>query len=83
MKKSREKTIAADRISKGPEYAPLAPSVFDDSSCVIARVPSYFVSESMIGKKAPSGTSCWSYQVQRAELYGLIGVVFYRVPKSE
>lgn len=54
--------IAVDGISKGSEYALLAASYFDDISCVVARVPSYFVSEGMIGKKAPSGTSCWSYQ---------------------
>jgi len=54
--------IAVDGISKGSEYALLAASAFDDITCVIARVPSYFVSEGMIGRKAPSGTSCWSYR---------------------
>lgn len=54
--------IAVDGISKGSEYALLAASRFDDISCVIARVPSYFVSEGMFGKKTPSGDSCWSYQ---------------------
>jgi len=54
--------IAVDGVSKGSEYALLAAATFEDISCVVARVPSYFVSEGMIGKKAPSGTSCWSYQ---------------------
>ena len=53
--------IAVDGISKGSEYALLAASRFPEISCVVARVPSYFVSEGMIGRKAPSGTSCWSY----------------------
>ena len=51
-----------DGISKGSEYALVAASYFDDITCVVARVPSYFISEGMIGKKGPSGTSCWSYQ---------------------
>jgi len=54
--------IAVDGISKGSEYALLAASRFPEISCVVARVPSYFVSEGMIGRKAPSGTSCWSYR---------------------
>ena len=54
--------IAVDGVSKGSEYALLAASQFDDITCVVARAPSYFISEGMIGKKAPSGTSCWSYQ---------------------
>ena len=53
--------IAVDGISKGSEYALLAASRFPEISCVVARVPSYFVSEGMIERKAPSGTSCWSY----------------------
>ena len=38
--------------------------MFPNISCVIARVPSYFVSEGLSKNgmgKAPSGTSCWSY----------------------
>ena len=54
--------IAVDGISKGSEYALLAASTFDDITCVVARVPSYFVSEGMIGRSGPSGTSCWSYR---------------------
>ena len=54
--------IAVDGISKGSEYALLAASRFPEISCVVARVPSYFVSEGMIGRNAPSGTSCWSYR---------------------
>ena len=54
--------IAVDGLSKGSEYALLAASRFEDITCVVARVPSYFVSEGMIGKKGPSGTSCWAYR---------------------
>ena len=53
--------IAVDGISKGSEYALVGATRFDDITCVIARVPSYFVSEGMIGRDGPSGTSCWSY----------------------
>lgn len=61
LKEQGFEKIAVDGISKGSEYALLAASRFDDISCVIARVPSYFVSEGMIGRSGPSGTSCWSY----------------------
>ena len=57
--------IGIDGTSKGSEMALLAASMFPDISCVIARVPSYFVSEGLSGKgksKGPSGTSCWSYK---------------------
>lgn len=54
--------IAVDGISKGAEYALLCAATFPDITCVVARVPSYFVSEGMNGKKAPSGTSSWSYK---------------------
>ena len=56
--------IGIDGTSKGSEIALLSAAMFRDISCVIARVPSYFVSEGLIiqGKsKKPSGTSCWSY----------------------
>ena len=56
--------IGIDGTSKGSEIALLSATMFRDLSCVIARVPSYFVSEGLIahGKtKKPSGTSCWSY----------------------
>ena len=59
------KKIGIDGTSKGSEMALLAASMFPDISCVIARVPSYFVSEGLSGKgksKGPSGTSCWSYK---------------------
>ena len=62
LKREGYEKIAVDGLSKGSEYALLAASRFDDITCVVARVPSYFVSEGMIGKKGPSGTSCWSYQ---------------------
>ena len=58
LKEQGFEKIAVDGISKGSEYALLAASRFDDISCVIARVPSYFVSEGMIGRSGPSGTSC-------------------------
>ena len=56
--------IGIDGTSKGSEIALLSATMFRDLTCVIARVPSYFVSEGLIahGKtKKPSGTSCWSY----------------------
>ena len=62
LKEQGFEKIAVDGISKGSEYALLAASRFDDISCVIARVPSWFVSEGMIGHNGPSGTSCWSYR---------------------
>jgi esterase/lipase len=57
--------IGIDGISKGSEMALVAASMFPEISCVIARVPSYFVSEGLKGngmRKTTSGTSCWSYQ---------------------
>ena len=57
--------IGIDGTSKGSEMALVAGSLFPDISCVIARVPSYFVSEGLSGegkRKGPSGTSCWSYK---------------------
>ena len=57
--------IGIDGMSKGSEMALLAASMFSEISCVIARVPSYFVSEGIAGagkSRRPSGTSCWSYQ---------------------
>ena len=57
--------IGIDGASKGSELALLSASIFPRISCVIARVPSYFVSEGLVasGKsKNPSGTSCWSYK---------------------
>ena len=59
------KKIGIDGASKGSEMALIAGSMFPDISCVIARVPSYYVSEGLAGKgknKGPSGTSCWSYK---------------------
>ena len=57
--------IGIDGMSKGSEMALLAGSLISDITCVIARVPSNFVSEGLSGKgkkKGPSGTSCWSYK---------------------
>lgn len=59
------KKIGIDGTSKGSEMALLAASMFSKISCVIARVPSHFISEGLSGSgknKGPSGTSCWSYQ---------------------
>ena len=64
LKEQGYEKIAVDGISKGSEYALLAASMFPDITCVVARVPSYFVSEGMIGRSGPSGTSCWTYQGQ-------------------
>lgn len=57
--------IGIDGTSKGSEMALVAASIYPELSCVIARVPSHFVSEGLSGhgkNKHPSGTSCWSYQ---------------------
>ncbi len=65
LKKRGYEKIGIDGTSKGSEIALLAATMFSDLSCVIARVPSHFVSEGLVahGKsKRPSGTSCWSYQ---------------------
>ncbi len=59
--------IGIDGMSKGSEMSLVAASMFSDISCVIARVPSHFVSEGLTGRKkdkGPSGTSCWSYRNQ-------------------
>lgn len=57
--------IGIDAMSKGSELALVCASMFADISCVIARVPSHFVSEGLSGagkNKTPSHTSCWSYK---------------------
>ena len=64
LKKLDYRKIGIDGLSKGSELALIAGSMFPDISCVIARVPSYFVSEGLCANglsKNPSGTSCWSY----------------------
>ena len=65
LKKQGYERIGVDGMSKGSEMALVAASMFPELSCVIARVPSYFVSEGLSGSgknKRPSGTSCWSYR---------------------
>ena len=65
LQKQGYRKIGIDGTSKGSELAQVAASMFSDLSCVIVRVPSHFVSEGLSGSgknKAPSGTSCWSYQ---------------------
>ena len=65
LKNKGYQKIGIDGTSKGSEMALVAASIFPDLSCVIARVPSHFVSEGLSGSgksKAPSGTSCWSYR---------------------
>ncbi len=65
LKQQGYQKIGIDGTSKGSEMALIAASMFPDLSCVIVRVPSHFVSEGLSGNgknKAPSGTSCWSYQ---------------------
>ena len=65
LKKVGYQKIGIDGLSKGSELALIAGSMFPDITCMIARVPSYFVSEGLrisgISKN-PSGTSCWSYR---------------------
>ena len=65
LQKQGFERIGVDGMSKGSEMALVAASMFPALSCVIARVPSYFVSEGLSGSgknKGPSGTSCWSYR---------------------
>ncbi len=65
LKKQGYQKIGIDGTSKGSEMTLIAASLFPDISCVIVRVPSHFVSEGLSGSgknKAPSGTSCWSWQ---------------------
>ena len=65
LKEKGYRKIGIDGTSKGSEMALIAASMFPELSCVIARVPSYFVSEGLSGNgksKGPSGTSCWSYR---------------------
>ena len=65
LKEKGYQKIGIDGTSKGSEMALVAASMFPELSCVIARVPSHFVSEGLSGsgkKKGPSGTSCWSYK---------------------
>ena len=65
LKEQGYEKIGIDGMSKGSEMALVAASMFEVVSCVIVRVPSYFVSEGLVGKKkdkGPSGTSCWSYK---------------------
>lgn len=65
LKKQGYRKIGIDGTSKGSEMALIAASMFPEISCVIVRVPSHFVSEGLSGSgknKAPSGTSCWSWQ---------------------
>ena len=64
LKEKGYRKIGIDGTSKGSEMALIAASMLPELSCVIARVPSYFVSEGLSGNgksKGPSGTSCWSY----------------------
>lgn len=64
LQKQGYQKIGVDGMSKGSEMALVAASMFPEISCVIARVPSYFVSEGLAGNgksKGPSGTSCWSW----------------------
>ncbi len=59
LKEQGYKKIGIDGMSKGSEMALIVASMFFDISCVIVRVPSYFVSEGLKGsgkKKGPSGT---------------------------
>ncbi|MBP5605644.1 MAG: hypothetical protein J6X60_08895 [Ruminiclostridium sp.] len=65
LKKRGYKKVGIDGASKGSEMALLAASLIPDISCVIARVPSFFISEGLSGNgknKGPSGTSCWSWR---------------------
>ena len=67
LKQQGYERIGVDGMSKGSEMALIAASLLPELSCVIARVPSHFVSEGLSGSgknKGPSGTSCWSWRRQ-------------------
>lgn len=61
LKKRGYSKFVVDGISKGSEYALYASTVIPDITGVIARVPSYFISEGLTDK-IPAGNSCWSYK---------------------
>lgn len=61
LKKLGYRKIVVDGFSKGSEYALYASTVIPDITGVIARVPSYFISEGLAHKK-PVGNSCWTYK---------------------
>lgn len=61
LKKCGYNKIVVDGISKGSEYALYASTLIPDIKGVIARVPSYFISEGLT-KRKPAGNSCWSYK---------------------
>ncbi|MCR4867247.1 MAG: hypothetical protein K5921_09990, partial [Lachnospiraceae bacterium] len=50
LKEQGYRKIGIDGASKGSEMALVAGSLLSDISCVIARVPSYYVSEGLAGK---------------------------------
>lgn len=88
LKQQGYQKIGIDGMSKGSEMALLAASMFPDISCVIARVPSYFVSEGLAGKgnkRAPSGTSCWSYNGKDFPYapYKMRTINLYKIIKEE
>jgi BAAT / Acyl-CoA thioester hydrolase C terminal. len=72
------KKIAIDGISKGAELALLAASLIPDISFVIARSPSFYVSEGL-GKndKFPTGTSSWSWRGNALPFTGYTDRVFH------
>lgn len=55
------KRIAIEGISKGAEYALAAATIFQEISSVILKTPTWYYGEGLI-RKAPSNTSCWTYQ---------------------
>ena len=61
LKKRGYSKIIADGISKGSEYVLYAATVMPEILGVIARVPSYFISEGLVDK-TPSGSSSWTYR---------------------
>lgn len=61
LKKRGYSKLILDGISKGSEYVLYSSVIISDIVGVIARVPSYFISEGLINKM-PSGDSCWNYK---------------------
>lgn len=61
LKKRGYDRIIADGISRGSEYVLYAAAVMPEIHGVIARVPSYFISEGLTDK-TPSSRSAWTYR---------------------
>lgn len=61
LKEAGYKNIGIEALSKGTEYALESALRYPDITMLILKTPSNFISEGLI-LKAPSNSSCWSYQ---------------------